>query len=83
MKKFFVLILVIAFALAACDALVAVPTQAPVEPTSVPPTAQVIVVTVEVPVEVTVPVTAASPTTANGAYGTTAPIPNSYGSFSK
>lgn len=63
MKNFFVLILLIAFALAACDVLV-LPTQAPVEPTSVPPTAQVIVVTVEVPVEVTVQVTAVPPTAA-------------------
>lgn len=60
MKKFFVLILVFAFALTACDVLV-IPTQAPVEPTAVPPTAQVIVVTVEVPVEVTVQVTEVLP----------------------
>jgi hypothetical protein len=53
MKKFFVLISVFALALSACDAL-ATPTQASVEPTPVPPTAEVIVVTVEVPVEVTV-----------------------------
>jgi hypothetical protein len=53
MKKFFVLILVSAIALSGCSAL-ATPTQAPVvEATSVPPTAEVIVVTVEVPVEVT------------------------------
>lgn len=60
MKKVFVL--VFAIALSACDVLVS-PTQAAVvEPTSVPPTAEVIVVTVEVPVEVTVQPTAAPPT---------------------
>ena len=64
MKKSIVFILVFAFALAACDALVAVPTQAPVEPTAVAPTAQVIVVTVEVPMEVTVQVTEIPPTVA-------------------
>lgn len=50
MKKVIVLSLIVAVALAACDAMYA-PTQAPVaEPTVVPPTAEVVVVTVEVPV---------------------------------
>lgn len=61
MKKVVILVLVFAIALTACDAL-ALPTQAPVEPTSIPPTAEVIVVTVEVPVEVTVLPTEAPPT---------------------
>ena len=53
MKKFLLLVLLLALALTACDALVS-PTQAAViEPTAVPATAEVIVVTVEVPVEVT------------------------------
>jgi hypothetical protein len=63
MKKVFILVLVFALALTACDAL-ALTTQPPVEPISVPPTAEVIVVTVEVPVEVTVQTTAVPPTTA-------------------
>jgi len=50
MKKVIVLSLIFAVTLAACDALYS-PTQAPVvEPTAVPPTAEVVVVTVEVPV---------------------------------
>jgi hypothetical protein len=54
MKKVIVLSLLIALALVACDAMTN-PTEAPViEPTPIPPTAEVIVVTVEVPVEVTV-----------------------------
>lgn len=64
MKKLFVLFFVAAFALASCDALVVAPTAAPLEPTPIAPTAQVIVVTVEVPVEVTVPVTSVPPTAA-------------------
>ena len=58
MKKVVTLVLVFAIALTACDAL-ALPTQAPVQPTSVPPTAEVIVVTVVMPVEVTAQSTAA------------------------
>jgi hypothetical protein len=58
MNKFVILVLVFAIALTACDAL-ALPTQAPVEPTSIPPTAEVIVVTVVMPVEVTAQSTAA------------------------
>ena len=55
MKKIIVLSLIIAIALSSCDALTATeaPAPAPAEPTTVPPTAEVIVVTVEVPVEVT------------------------------
>ena len=49
MKRIIVLSLVVALTLAACDAMVT-PTQEPVQPTAVPPTAEVIVVTVEVPV---------------------------------
>ena len=53
MKKLITLSLVLVVALTACDAMYS-PTEAPVvEPTAVPPTAEVIVVTVEVPVEVT------------------------------
>jgi len=63
MKKDFALVLVIALALSACDAL-AFPTAAPVGPTPVIPTAEVIVVTVEVPMEVTVLVTPVLPTAA-------------------
>jgi hypothetical protein len=51
MKKFFILTMVFVLALTACDAMTA-STEAPApEPTTVPPTAEVIVVTVEVPVE--------------------------------
>ena len=54
MKKIIVLSLIIAIALSACDALyTATEAPAPAEPTSIPPTAEVVVVTVEVPVEVT------------------------------
>lgn len=56
MKKIIILSLIFAVALTACDALSAAteaPVPAPAEPTMVPPTAEVIVVTVEVPVEVT------------------------------
>ena len=54
MKKVIVLSLIIAIALSACDALyTATEAPAPAEPTTVPPTAEVVVVTVEVPVEVT------------------------------
>lgn len=61
MKKVFMLILVFALALSACDAL-AVPTQATTpQPTAIPPTAAVIVVTVEVPVLMTAQPEAASP----------------------
>jgi hypothetical protein len=60
MNKFIVFILIIAFALTACDA-VATPTQAPTEPSPIPPTAEVVVVTVEVPVEVTAQQSAESP----------------------
>ena len=60
MKKVIVLALIIAVAIAACDATYA-PTQAPVEPTAVPPTAEVIVVTVEVPVTVEPPEAPATP----------------------
>jgi hypothetical protein len=75
MKKIFVLILVFALALTACDALVS-PTQAPVlEPSSVPPTAEVIVVTVEVPVEVTVLPTVAPPTTVSTEVQPATPAP--------
>ena len=50
MKKLILLTLIFAITLTACDAMYA-PTQAPVvEPTAVPPTAEVVVVTVEVPV---------------------------------
>ena len=64
MKKVFILILVFAVALTGCDAL-ALPTQVTTpEPTTVPPTAEVIVVTVEVPVIVTAQPDAASPTPA-------------------
>jgi hypothetical protein len=53
MKKFFVLTMIFALALTACDAMTA-QTEAPVvQPTAVPPTAEVVVVTVEVPVEPT------------------------------
>lgn len=62
MKRFLIITLLLGLALTACDALVS-PTEAPVvEPTPVPPTAEVIVVTVEVPVEVTVEPPAAAPT---------------------
>lgn len=63
MKKGFILLLVLALGLTACDAL-ALPTQQEpvIEPTFVPPTAEVIVVTVEVPVVVTAPLSAVSPT---------------------
>ena len=60
MKRILLLTLILALALSACDALVS-PTGAPA-PTSVPPTAEVIVVTVEVPVEVTTQPTEAPPT---------------------
>jgi hypothetical protein len=56
MKKIIILSLIFAVALTACDALsttTEAPAPAPAEPTMVPPTAEVIVVTVEVPVEVT------------------------------
>ena len=51
MKRFFILTLVFVLALSACDAMTS-STEEPV-PTAVPPTAEVVVVTVEVPVEVT------------------------------
>ncbi len=64
MKKLMILSFILVAALAACDALIS-PTQAPVvEPTPIPPTAEVIVVTVEVPVLVTVEPPAAPPTAA-------------------
>jgi hypothetical protein len=50
MKKVIVLSLILAVALVSCDALYS-PTEAPVQPTPIPPTAEVVVVTVEVPVE--------------------------------
>jgi hypothetical protein len=56
MKRIIVLSLVVALTLAACDAMYT-PTQEPVQPTAVPPTAEVIVVTVEVPVTVEAPAT--------------------------
>lgn len=75
MKKFFVLILVSALALSGCSAL-ATPTQSPVvEPTSVPPTAEVIVVTVEVPVEVTAQPTEAAATPMPAPTDTQPPAP--------
>jgi hypothetical protein len=53
MKKLLILSIALALTLTACGAA-ATPTEAPVlQPTAVPPTAEVIVVTVEVPVEVT------------------------------
>lgn len=52
MKKLFILTMIFVLALSACDAMGS-PTEAPAQPTAVPPTAEVIVVTVEVPVEVT------------------------------
>lgn len=62
MKKFFILTMVFALALTACDAMTA-STEAPAEqPTTVPPTAEVIVVTVEVPVEAPEEPTAVPPT---------------------
>lgn len=63
MKKIIILSLFFVLALSACDALVS-PTQAPVVEATpfVPPTAEVIVVTVEVPVEVTTQPTMAPPT---------------------
>jgi len=62
MKKLSILVLAFVLVLTACDAL-ASQTPAPViEPTSIPPTAEVVVVTVEVPVEVTVEPTMAPPT---------------------
>jgi hypothetical protein len=61
MKKVIVLSLIFALALAACDALYS-PTQAPaLDPTPIPPTAEVIVVTVEVPVTVEPPAAPATP----------------------
>jgi hypothetical protein len=54
MKRIIVLSLVVALTLAACDAMYT-PTQEPVQPTAVPPTAEVIVVTVEVPVTAEAP----------------------------
>jgi len=62
MKKLFVLIMVFALALTACDAMTA-STEAPA-PTAVPPTAEVVVVTVEVPVEVTAEASEVPPTAA-------------------
>lgn len=60
MKRILIPALVIATALTACSSA-AMPTQSlPMQPTSVPPTAEVIVVTVEVPVEVPVEVTSQS-----------------------
>jgi len=56
MKKFIVLSLILVIVLSSCDALYTAteePAPAPAEPTTVPPTAEVVVVTVEVPVEVT------------------------------
>jgi hypothetical protein len=62
MKKVIVLALIFVIALTACDAMTS-STQAPApEATTVPPTAEVIVVTVEVPVEVTSEAPAAAPT---------------------
>ena len=59
MKKFFILTMVFVLALTACDAMTA-STEAPApEPTTVPPTAEVIVVTVEVPAEAPAEPTAA------------------------
>lgn len=51
MKKLFILIMVFGLALSACDAMASA-TEEPA-PTAIPPTAEVVVVTVEVPVEVT------------------------------
>ena len=63
MKKLFIIAMVFALALTACDAMATAPTEAPVvQPTAVPPTPEVIVVTVEVPVQVTVEVPPAAPT---------------------
>jgi len=62
MKKFFILTIVFVLALTACDAMTS-PTEAPPpQPTAVPPTAEVVVVTVEVPVEVTVEASEVPPT---------------------
>jgi hypothetical protein len=57
MKRLFILIMVFVLALTACDALTA-STEAPADP----PTAEVVVVTVEVPVEVTAEASEAPPT---------------------
>lgn len=77
MKKFFILTLVFILALTACDAMTA-STEAPAEqPTTIPPTAEVIVVTVEVPVDVTVVPTAAPPTPMPTATQPSAPEPTS------
>jgi hypothetical protein len=54
MKRLIILSLIVVMALTACDAAYA-PTKAPVQPTAVPPTAEVIVVTVEVPVTAEAP----------------------------
>ena len=53
MKKLFILTMVVALALTACDAMTSSTEAPPAQPTAVPPTAEVVVVTVEVPVEVT------------------------------
>jgi hypothetical protein len=68
MKKIIVFLFVLALALTACDAMTS-PTEAPVQPTPIPPTAEVVVVTVEVPVEPTT----APPTPISTA--TQAPLP--------
>ncbi len=59
MKRLFILTMVFVLALTACDAMTAA-TEAPA-PTAVPPTAEVVVVTVEVPVEVTAVASEAPP----------------------
>lgn len=56
MKRLFILIMVFVLALTACDAMTA-STEAP----AIPPTAEVVVVTVEVPVEVTAEASEAPP----------------------
>ena len=62
MKKLFILTMVFALALTACDAMTSSTEAPPAQPTAVPPTAEVVVVTVEVPVEVTSDVPTAAPT---------------------
>src|SRR5258706_3268102 len=73
MKKILLLLITATFALTACGAF---PAQAP-QPTPIPPTPQVIIATVLVPVEVTSIVTA-GPFPNNTFVGTTSPeVPSS------